>query len=397
VSERLLTRPFVLAFAATFFHGMAWALFIHLPGHLEDLGAGEVEIGAIIGFAAVASVAIRPWVGRLSDRRGRRLLIIIGNAINLGSVLLYFTVEAIDAWVYSVRIIQGLSEAVLFTSLFTLAADWVPATKRTQGLALFGVGGMLPIGLAGVLGDAILERSDFNALFWAAAGFALASLALSLPLQDAPHLADRPRARGFFKSVTSVDLLPIWWITFMFSFVLTAYFTFLRTWVDETGIGSVGLFFAAYSFTAIGLRLLAGWLPDRVGPKRVLFPALGCIAAGLVVLSAATGNLAVGLAGVLCGGGHGYTFPILYGMTVTRARVEERGSAMSVYTGLFDLATLVGGPILGLLIVYGSYNTMFVSAALLLVAATVLYWAWDRPHGGVQPTTELVPEVVPAP
>ena len=66
--ERLLTRPFVLASLATFTHGMAFALFIHFPGFLEDLGATEVIIGLIVGFAAVASIVVRPWVGRAMDR-----------------------------------------------------------------------------------------------------------------------------------------------------------------------------------------------------------------------------------------------------------------------------------------------------------------------------------------
>ncbi|MGI9647817.1 MAG: MFS transporter, partial [Acidimicrobiia bacterium] len=362
MSGKLLSRPFVLASLATFSHGMAFALFIHFPGFLDELGATEAVIGLIVGFAAIASILIRPWVGRLMDQRGRRPLILFGNALNLGAVLLYLTVDQIDGWVYTIRVVHGLSEAILFTVLFTFAADWVPEEKRTQGLALFGVSGMLPIALAGVLGDVILNGWDFDVLFVTAAGFAFVSLLLSLPLYDAPHLAEQPPARGFLESITGVHLLPLWWITLVFSFVLTAYFTFLRTFVDETGVGTVGLFFAFYAGTAITLRLALGWVPDRVGPKRALVPAMLFLAAGLVVLAFASTDAAVGLAGVLCGTGHGYSFPILYALTVTRARVAERGAAMAVYTGLFDVGTLVGGPLLGLTIRWFSYQAMFLSA-----------------------------------
>jgi MFS family permease len=376
--EKLLSRPFVLASLATFTHGMAFALFIHFPGFLEDLGATEIVIGLIVGFAAVASIIVRPLVGRLMDQRGRRPLILFGNSLNVVALLLYLTVEQIDGWVYAIRIVHGLSEAILFTVLFTFAADWVPEHKRTQGLALFGVSGMLPIALAGVLGDVVLNRWDFNVFFLVATGFALASLLLSIPLRDAPHLAEQPPARGFVESITGVHLLPLWWITFVFSFVLTAYFTFLKTFVNETGVGSVGLFFAFYAGTAITLRLTLGWVPDRIGPKRALMPAMLFLAAGLVVLSGATTDSAVAVAGVLCGTGHGYSFPILYALTVTRARVAERGAAMAVYTGLFDVGTLVGGPILGVTIRWFSYDAMFLTAAGFVVVGLGLFALWDR-------------------
>lgn len=376
--DKLLSRPFVLAALATFSHGMAYSLYVHFPGFLEGLGATEVIIGLIVGFAAVASITVRPWVGRVMDRRGRRPLILAGNALNVIAVLLYLTVARIDGWVYAIRIIHGLSEAVVFTVLFTFAADWVPERKRTQGLALFGIAGMLPIALAGVLGDVILNRWDFDVLFVVSAGFALVSLLLSIPLQDAPHLAEQPPARGFLASITGIHLLPLWWITFVFSFVLTAYFTFLKTFVNETGVGSVGLFFAFYAGTAVALRLTLGWVPDRVGPKRALGPAMLFLAAGLVVLAGATTDAGVAAAGMLCGTGHGFTFPILYALTVTRARVAERGAAMAVYTGLFDVGTLVGGPLLGVTIRWFSYQTMFLTAAGFVIVGFGMFALWDR-------------------
>jgi MFS family permease len=91
------------------------------------------------------------------------------------------------------------------------------------------------------------------------------------------------RHPSFLASLTQRDLLPLWWITLVFNFALTAYFTFLRTYVDATGVGSVGAFFAAYASTAIALRVFAGWLPDRIGLKRALYPAMLTLAAGCSV------------------------------------------------------------------------------------------------------------------
>lgn len=371
----------MFAWLANLAQGMAFTMFLHFPGFLKELGAEEVQIGLIVGLTAVASIAVRPSVGRAMDVRGRRPVILFGNFVNVAVLALYLTVNELTAWLYTVRIVHGFAEALLFTALFTYGADQVPPSRRTEGIALFGISGMLPIALGGVLGDFILARWDFDFFFVVVLGFGLLSLVLSLPLTEPETTgATRHESRSFLTSLTQQDLLPLWWITFVFSLALTAYFTFLKTFVIDTGIGSVGLFFSAYAATAIGLRLFAAWLPDRVGPKRVLFPALASMALGFVVLASATGSGAVAVAGVLCGAGHGYAFPIVMGMVVERAAAADRGSAMAIFTGLFDVGALLGGPAFGAMIRFGSYPIMFLAAGAWMLAGGMAYAWWDRPN-----------------
>ncbi len=359
--------------------GMAFTMFLHFPGFLKGLGAGEVEIGLIVGLTAVASIAVRPSVGRAMDRRGRRPVILFGNVVNVAVLALYLTVGELGAWLYAVRITHGFAVALLFTALFTYGADQVPASRRTEGIALFGISGILPIALGGVLGDIILARWEFDIFFVVVLGFGILSLLLSLPLPEshAPGgSGDQPQR--FLASVLQKNLLPLWWVTLVFSLALTAYFTFLKTFVIDTGIGSVGLFFSTYAATAIGLRLFAAWLPDRVGPKRVLYPALGSMVLGFVVLASATGAGAVAVAGMLCGAGHGYAFPIVMGMVVSRAAEADRGSAMAIFTGLFDVGALLGGPAFGAIIRFGSYSSMFLAAGGWMLAGGIIYAYLDR-------------------
>jgi MFS family permease len=379
VNDRLLTRPFVLAWLANMAQGMAFTMFLHFPGFLRGLGADEVEIGLIVGLTAVASIAVRPSVGRAMDERGRRPVILFGNFVNVAVLALYLTVGQLGVWLYAVRIIHGFAEALLFTALFTYGADQVPVSRRTEGIALFGISGMLPIALGGVLGDVVLARWDFDVFFVVVLGFGILSLLLSLPLPES-RIAGQPgeRPQRFLASLTQRNLLPLWWITLVFSLALTAYFTFLKTFVIDTGIGSVGLFFSAYAATAIGLRLFAAWLPDRVGPKRVLYPALGSMVLGFVVLASASGAGAIAVAGILCGAGHGYAFPIVMGMVVSRATDADRGSAMAIFTGLFDVGALLGGPAFGAIIRFGSYSSMFLTAAGWMLIGGLAYALWDR-------------------
>jgi predicted MFS family arabinose efflux permease len=247
-------------------------------------------------------------------------------------------------------------------------------------LALFGVSGMLPMSLGGVFGDIILTRADYDALFITALGFAVVALLLSLPLYDRPRstTSAEESPRGFTAALVQRDLVSIWWITTIFSIALAAVFIFVKTFVMTTGAGTVGGFFTAYTLTAIFFRVFLGWLPDRVGPKRVLFPALATLALGFFFLAGAESGREVLVAGMLCGAGHGYTFPILFGLTVMRARASERGSAMAIYTALFDVGILLGGPLLGVIIEASGYGAMFGTAAVILVAGTLTFAVWDR-------------------
>jgi MFS family permease len=377
ISERLLTPRFALAWILSLTSGLAFFLFVHFPGYLEDLGAGEAEIGLIVGTTALVAIAIRPVIGRMMDRRGRRPVILIGNALHLTALLLYLTVDAINPWLYVVRGLHGLGEAFAFASIFTYAADLVPESRRTEGLALFGVSGLLPIALGGVIGDIVLAGSSFEPLFVTAIGLGAAALVLSLFLPESASPAPEGTNISFTRPLMQRDLLPLWWVTLVFSFALTAYFTFLRTYIDETGIGSVGLFFSTYAATAIALRVAAGWLPDRVGVKKVLYPAMVLFSSGFILLAFARIDAVVAVAGVLCGAGHGYGFPILYAMAFGRAHATERGSASAIFTGLFDVGAVTGAPLLGLVVTWFGYTTMFVVAGVWVLFGLFAFAAWD--------------------
>ena len=382
MSDRLFTPAFVLVWIANLLQVMAFFMFIHLPGHLSDLGADEVQIGIVIGTAAFSSILLRPTVGRQMDRRGRRPVILAGNIVNVAAVALYLTVDSLGPQIYVVRALHGIGEASLFTALATYAADIIPVSRRTQGLALFGVSGLLPLGLGGLAGDLLLRVGDYDLLFAVATGFAAAALLASLPLAEPPVEGGVRKSSPLTATLRRETLLPLWWITFVFSAALTAYFTFIKTYVEETGVGSVGVFFSVYVAVAIVLRVVAGWIPERFGESRVLHAAIFSLAAGFLVLALFPSWTGVVVAGLLSGAGHAYLYPILYSMVITRAHPRERGTAMAIFTGVFDVGMLMGNPALGLIIITGGYGVMFGAAAAWLVAGAAIFARWDRSATG---------------
>jgi MFS family permease len=108
--------------------------------------------------------------------------------------------------------------------------------------------------------------------------------------------------------------------------------------------------------------------------------AMTCYALGLVVLSLAQSSGHILAAGLLCGAGHGYTFPVLFSLVVTRSRPQERGTATAFFTTLSWLGFLVAGPVLGAIIERSGYRTFFVTLAVLLALGLGLFYGFDRRH-----------------
>jgi MFS family permease len=384
--EPLLTRPFVYSFMALFAQAMSFHMYVHLPGFLTDLGADEFVIGLLAGFSASVAIVVRPALGRIMDIEGRRFVILAGGLLNTLSLGLYLTVDQVGPWIFVVRALHGIASAMLFTGFFTFATDTIPASRMTQGIGLFGIAGMIPLGLGPTLGDWILERGSYVEFFQASMGLAIVSLLLSLLIRDQRASGgDGLPPRGLRSTLMQPDLMPLWFIGAVFITATAGPFIFLKTYVIETDLGSVGPFFRSYSLAAICVRLLAGGLPDRFGAKRVFMPSLAVLFLGLAQTAAADSSAGLSAAGLLCGFGHGYCVPILNALIVSRARDAERGAAMAISTALFDVGFLVGGPVFGLIIRQAGYTTMFESSAAMVVAGGALFWLWDRPHAGVSP------------
>ena len=376
---RLLTRFFVLAALANLAQSIAGFLFVHLPGFLVELGAGEREVGRIGAVFSLAGLLLAPWIGRFIDLRGRVHVILAGYTLNLVATSLYFTIDALDWRIYAIRLLHGMGGTALYTSLFTYGADCVPVERRTEGLALFGACGLLPMALSALLGDWILQVSSYRGLFLSSLGFELVGLLLCTRLREQPaaHTSAEP-SRGFAAVLAQPSLGPVWLASLVFFMALACIFTFLKTYVIASGHGSVGGFFSAYASVAVILRVFFGWLPDRVGAERILGPSLLCYAAGLTLLAGAGSAAHVAAAGLLCGVGHAYTYPILFALVIGRARAAERGAGMAVYTAIDAGAGVVAGPLLGSSIEARGYALTLGAVAVAVVSAALAFVLWER-------------------
>lgn len=374
VRRSLLTPWFALVFISALAAELSSSLLVHFPGFLLELGANELRVGLVVGVAGVASILVRPWLGRIMDLHSRRLLIRLGTLSVAGATLLYAWAEQLGPIVIGARLLQGLGQAMAYTAFWTYIADRFPAHQRTYGMALFGISGLIPLGVAPALGDFIL-RTDlgYRGLFLVATGFALMAFALAMTLERS-GVTTGATTTGFRAVLASRDLRPVWMATVALSLGFTTAFVFIKTYVTTTGLGSVGPYFSSWAAAAIVWRLAFGWVPDRVGPKRMVLPGLSVYAAGLAGVGLIGGVPGLVVGGLLAGVGHGISYPVILTLATIRSGEGDRGTATAIFTALFDLMLFAAAPLLGAVIGWLGYRIMFGLVALTLVSGAG--WAW---------------------
>lgn len=377
-------------FSAALLQELSFALLIHLPGYLSELGATEGLIGVLYASSAVLSLLFRPWLGRILDLTRRRTVLLVSAVVNMAVIIGLTTTSEWGPYLWALFLVQRTIQIALFTTMLTYGADSIPLERRTQGLAIFGLSGLVPIALGGYVGDVLIANIGFDGLFYGAATVSVASWLIVWTLPVLPVRGHQPR-RSFWAAFAQRNLLPLWFATLLFSIGLESLFTFTRTFVDERQVGSAGMFFAIYGITAAITRIAGGQMYDRIPHRPLLVGAIAAYGCGLVFMGIAQSVPLLALAGVTTGTAHGAAFPLLSSEVVNRARVNERGSAMATFTSIFDIALLAGAPAVGFVIEGFDYLVAFPALGVALVLGAVAYRLWDR---RIDHSANVVEEIV---
>ena len=352
---RLVTRPFVIvtATALVFFIYIGMLLPI-VPLFIEGpLGRGEFGIGLTIAVFAAAAIVARPVLGRLADRYGRRVLLVGGASVaGLAGIA---SSQVTEFWQLLVtRSVMGIGEAAVFVGAATLIADLSPRDRRAEGASYFSVAVFGGIGLGPIIGEFVLDDTQFERAFVIAGCFALAAavVALFAPARVAPldtvdeTIASAASASGRRKIMHPAALMP----GVVLASGVAAFATFgafIPEYSREVGLATSGGLFAAYSLTSVLVRIFGATLPERLGPRRAVTIALGTLGFGLAILAMVPTVAALWVASVFVGIGMAFNYPSLLALTVNRASDSDRAWAISSFTMFFEVGSVFGGLFIG--------------------------------------------------
>jgi MFS family permease len=377
-SDSIYGRGFWLLFIATFALNFAANMFVLFPLFIVGLGGGATSIGAIVGTASLFALLARPYAGVAIDRRGRRITAFWAMLLDVGALSLYLPIRTIGLPIFAVRAIHGAVEGTARVALFAIVFDVIPESRRGEGMAIFSICGMGSAIIAPLVAEVLIRRVGFTAFFATAMALAATGAMLTLKLPgDRPHRAgehhEAPSGASYAQLLNDAGLRPLWIVTLLFSLALSPRLSFVAPFAVERGIATVGGYFAIYSTAAVITRIAGGRMLDRIGFGRVLVPSMAVLGFGLALI-AGTGRTGVlSLAALIGGLGHGSVYPALSAMVIARTEANAMGRSSSIYTSLYDVGSMTGPYLLGMIGEYLGYPPLFVVAGAIALGGAVFF------------------------
>lgn len=375
-------KPWV-AFAGVFavtFSGLVavGAVLPVLPRYVHGpLDGGNVAVGIVIGSFAVTGLLLRPFAGRLADRRGRRPTVLLGSIVVAASGLLYLLPLGIPGLIVA-RLLLGAGEGTVFTAGSAWIVDLAPAERRGRVIGLYGLAVWSGLSVGPLIGELLLHASGYTLVWIFAATMpalgALLATRLPEPFHPRAHAEDHPLiAREALIPGSALALASIGYATIA---------AFVVLHLDERGIGHGAAVFGAFATMVVLTRLVGGDLPDRVGPSRVAMAAALVEAIGLTTVGLAS-SLAMALAGALAMGmAFSLLYPSLSLIVISRVPDTRRGAALGTFTAFFDAGVGLGAPLAGIVAALSGYEAAFLTAAAMaLVGMAIAFrtlWEGDR-------------------
>ncbi|MBD2867259.1 MFS transporter [Paenibacillus arenilitoris] len=365
--ERLWSKSFIQMTLGmlVLFTGF-YLLLPTLPLFIADMGGTESQVGLAAGAFTLTAVVLRPFVGGLLDRYGRRPFMIGGLLLFILSMGLYNWVSTV-AVLLALRVLHGVGWALSTTAVSTAVTDIVPVSRRGEGMGWFGMAMTVAMAIGPTLGIWVLGDGAFHGLFWLATGLSIAALLLvfttSLPTQ--------PKSSSGKIVLFEKSVLPLAVSLFFLSVAYGGITTFVPLFGNSIGVNP-GTFFLVYALALTLARPIAGKLSDRFGEASIILPGLVVTVISLVVLGFSEGLAGVAAAAALYGIGFGSAQPALQAANLRLAPHDKRGVASASFMTAFDLGIGLGSILLGWVSQYAGYETLFiVCAGSVLVSAMV--------------------------
>lgn len=327
-----------------------------LPFYIESMGAGGTELGLLVASYAIMRLFCGPVWGSLSDRVGRKpilLIGILGNAL----AMVWFGL-ATQLWMlFAARILSGILSSATSPTTMAYIGDSTPEKERGGGMGLLGAAG----GIGTILGPALggfLGGETLSIPFFVAAGLSFISLLLALIfLPESLPKTERQKAEDK-KNILDMRL---WMTTIRSPLGLLFLLTFISTcglMIFANVFGLYALERFSYGTQEVGVMMmvlglvsalaqgaLAGPLTARWGDERIIKSGLLLTAIGFILMLLANTALTMLLTTALFGLGTALQVPALSSLTSKRATVPQ-GVAMGLSNSFVSLGRIFG-PVLG--------------------------------------------------
>ncbi len=365
--------PLLPIFLIVFIDLLGFGLILPLlPFYAESFGASELTVGLLLASYSLMQFIGAPVLGRLSDRYGRRPILLISQ---LGTFVGFMILGFANAlWMlFLSRIIDGISGANISTAQAYIA-DVSDEKNRAKNFGLIGAA----FGLGFIIGPAVggfLSRFGYHVPAFFAAGLSLLTIVLTYFMLPEPERKSSARREFSVKALKrafahpTVGILLTMVFTFGLAFAMFqtsfALFASARFGFD---VQQTALVLTYVGILSVIMQLVVvKRVVKRLGENRSIVVTLSALALGLVLMAAVQNPLALIVVMPVLSFGGGVTTPVLTSLISKSVDRTEVGGMLGISTSADSLSRVIA-PILGnALLGFGSALPALVGAAILLI------------------------------
>lgn len=355
-----------------------------LPLFAASLGAEDIVLGLIVSVSTLTGLVLKPFVGILSDRAGRRIWLLVGTAVFTGMPFVYGLVDSPDKLV-AVRVVHGLATAIYGPVTLAYVVE-LSRSRRGERLGWFtmarNAGYVIGPGAAGVL-LLSMDHVQVFTIVGLLSSLAFVPVVLLPETRTGGRKAGRPLKTQLIAGVAVAGRSPgVWLAGGMSAQVLIAEYAlkaFLPVYAGASGVNValVGAYFTVQEGTHFLLAPLGGRLGDRLGHLPTVALGMTIMALGLVMVAVAHSAYALVLPAVLIGTAQALVFPSAVASVLTDVSEGDLGACMGL-VGTMKNSAKVAGPVLAgaLILRFGLEITLALMGVVLFTAALAVCLIW---------------------
>jgi len=334
---------FMAVFASTMGVGFIGPL---LPLYARDLGARGLELGMIFSGFAMARFLLTPFIGRASDRFGRKVFLACGLAAFSGFSLLYIWASTAGQLIL-VRVLHGTSAGMVIPIAQAYIGDIAPEGRESTFMGTFTVALFTAFGIGPLVGGPLADRFGMTVPFYVMGMLsALAFLLVVLFLPEMGLHKEKWARRATVRTVLGhgvVVALIVFRTTVAFGRGLVVPFLPFVAESRGASISIIGLLLATHILLAGFLQIPFGRLADRTG--KPLLMTLSMIGSALAILAIPYCRTVTHLffLQVATGVVSALGFPAAIGMAAMAGRkFNGMGTVMAVFNSGMSIGLILG-------------------------------------------------------